>query len=173
LHGRQVKPEATGVEFGQIGNGQIEQTDDGDQQQPGNQSATKTVDGAGIKKWSAYEAVGGTNQFAHFDLFALGQYLQTDGIADDDDEGEAQQGDQHQDAFFAQLQNRIEALDPIGVELRLPIVAIQSAGFPFLPGSEVQVSRNRRRAADSFLGFRLLQQSRRFVAVAPRLRPCW
>ncbi len=135
--------------------------DDERDDSPGEQRAAEAVEDPGIQERPAHERVRAADQLGDLDLGAAAGDLQTDGIADHRQHADSQQrcGDDQQPAQH--LEYRVEAHDPLGVDLH---------HIDLGPGAEVAAQRFQRRGRAVFGARAHVQHVRQRVVLERRQR---
>src|SRR5450759_4819884 len=111
--------ELAGVELRQSIDLVVEQQQAEGDDEPGHDATEQSLGRAEIQERAADEAVGRADQFGDFDLAALRQDLQADGVESDRDQREAEQAGQNQCHDTAEFEQGFELVSPGRIELCL------------------------------------------------------
>ena len=147
-------------------------TTDGDDE-PRDQAAAEPVPDAVVEERPAHEGVAAADELRHLDLVAPVLDVEADRVADDHEDAEREQHRRQQHAAPHHVEDRVEAADPLGVELHDVDAGRSSCSSPVSACDAPRLAELRVRPHDQRVRQRIVLQRVERLAearVAPELR---
>ncbi len=107
------------VQTGETSDGPLQHVQPVINQRQRHQPAKQAVPEAGPEKRPPNERVGRTDEFGHLDFVATILDVETNRIADDDDDRDAEQRRANRDCLPHDIQDRMKTLHPLGIDLHV------------------------------------------------------